>query len=99
MADMELEMCNSANIAEEIVDAVATEASNDKEEEEVVNKMNNTKMINMLTKRAKLFYSLWMGAWKGVQSRGWTDGHMEMVDDKEQEMMNNVALFRTFYVG
>ena len=42
MADMELEMCNSANIAEEIVDAVAMEASNDKEEEEVVNKMNNT---------------------------------------------------------
>ena len=42
MADMELEMCNSANIAEEIVDAVATEASNDKEEEEVVNKMYNT---------------------------------------------------------
>ena len=40
-----------------------------------------------------------MGAWKGVQSRGWTDGHMDMVDDKEQEMMNNVALFRTFYVG
>ena len=58
MADMELEMCNSANIAEEIVDAVATEAFNDKEEEEVVNKMNNTQMINMLTKRAKLFYSL-----------------------------------------
>ena len=58
MADMELEMCNSANIAEEIVDAVATEASNDKEEEEVVNKMNNTQMINMLTKQAKLFYSL-----------------------------------------
>ena len=35
------------------------------------------------------------GAWKGVQSRGWTDGH-DMVDDKEQEMVNNVALFRTF---
>ena len=42
MADIELEMCNSANIAKEIVYAVATEASNDKEEEEVVNKMNNT---------------------------------------------------------
>ena len=42
MADMELEMCNSANIAEEIVGAVATEASNDKEEEEVVNKINST---------------------------------------------------------
>ena len=42
MADMELEMCNSENIAEEIVDAVATEAFNDKKEEEVVNKMNNT---------------------------------------------------------
>ena len=42
MTDIELEMCNSANIAEEIVDAVATKASNDKEEEEVVNKMNNT---------------------------------------------------------
>ena len=41
MADMELEMCNSANIAEEIVDAVATEAFNDKEKEEVVNNMNN----------------------------------------------------------
>ena len=58
MTDMELEMCNNANIAEEIVDAVATKASNDKEEEEVVNKMNNTQMINMLTKQAKLFYSL-----------------------------------------
>ena len=58
MTDMELEMCNSANIAEEIVDAVATKASNDKEEEEVVNKMNNTQMINVLTKQAKLFYSL-----------------------------------------
>ena len=58
MADMELEMCNSANIAEEIVDAVATEVFNYNQEEEVVNKMNNTQMINMLTKRAKLFYSL-----------------------------------------
>ena len=42
MADMKLEMCNSANLAEDIVDAVATEAFNDKEEEELVNKMNNT---------------------------------------------------------
>ena len=25
--------------------------------------------------QAKFFYSLWMGAWKGVQIRGWTDGH------------------------
>ena len=34
-------MCNSAKIVEEIVDAVAMEAFNDKQEEEVVNKMNN----------------------------------------------------------
>ena len=89
-------MCNSAEIVEEIVDAVATEAFNNKQEEEVVNQMNNTQMITNVYRRNSFIHYEWgpEKVFKFVAEQM----VMEMVDDKEQEMVNNVALFRTFQV-
>ena len=89
-------MCNSAEIAEEIVDAVATEVFNNKQEEEVVNQMNNTQMITNVYRRNSFIHYEWgpEKVFKFVAEQM----VMEMVDDKEQEMVNNVALFRTFQV-
>ena len=89
-------MCNSAEIVEEIVDAVATEAFNNKQEEEVVNQMNNTQMITNVYRRNSFIHYEWgpEKVFKFVAEQM----VMEMVDDKEQEMVNNVTLFRTFQV-
>ena len=96
LADMVVEMCNSAEIVEEIVDAVATEAFNNKQEEEVVNQMNNTQMIKNVYRRNSFIHYEWgpEKVFKFVAEQM----VMEMVDDKEQEMVNNVALFRIFQV-
>ena len=87
-------MCNSAEIVEEIIDAVATEAFNNKQEEEVVNQMNNTQMITNVYRRNSFIHYEWgpEKVFKVVAEQM----VMEMVDDKEQEMVNNGALFRTF---
>ena len=96
LADMVVEMCNSAEIVEEIVDVVATEAFNNKQEEEVVNQMNNTQMIKNVYRRNSFIHYEWgpEKVFKFVAEQMF----MEMVDDNEQDMVNNVALFRTFQV-
>ena len=55
--------------------------------------MNNTWMIINVYRRNSFIYYEW-GPEKVFKLA--EQMVMEMVDDKEQEMVNNVALFRTF---